>query len=100
MQSIHCLSDLKKKLNDFGVEVLESHGWYLITSQGKWTMCSDQVYLNDVIITDLKQMSALALKRTKVKTKIPDAAPPENITKENKQKSLTSKPKKRKLTKT
>lgn len=97
MQSIHCLSDLKKKLSDAGVEVLESHGWYLTTPQGRWTMCSDEVYLNDVIIKDLKQMSALALKRTKSKTKSPDIAAPETIIKESKQKDLTSKSKKRKL---
>jgi hypothetical protein len=60
MQGVHSLQDLKRKLIDFGTEVLENQGWYLITPHGVWGMSLGSIYLNNHKIDNLDQARELA----------------------------------------
>lgn len=65
MQGINCLHDLKKKLTDAGFEILGSHGWYLDTAHGRWTMVHGIVYVNNTVTKSISE--AKILKKSKKK---------------------------------
>lgn len=66
MLGINCLQDLKKKLAEAGFEILGSHGWYLDTAHGCWTMAQGVVYLNNTPIKSISE--AKILKKIKIKS--------------------------------
>lgn len=63
MQGIGSLQDLKKKLLEAGFEV-QSHGWYLNTVHGCWTMVHGVVFIND---NPIKTISDAKVIKKKVK---------------------------------
>lgn len=65
MQGINCLQDLKKKLVEASFEILGSHGWYLDTAHGRWTMSQGVVYVNNTPIKSISE--AKILKKSKKK---------------------------------
>ena len=53
MQGVNCLQDLKKKLAEAGFEILGSHGWYLDTAHGRWTMSLGKIYVDGELVYNI-----------------------------------------------
>jgi hypothetical protein len=76
VQGVNCLQDLKKKLVESGFEVIGSHGWYLDTAHGRWTMSMGVVYINNLPIKSIseariiKKPKPLPKSSTKPKSKL------------------------------
>ena len=66
MLGINCLQDLTKKLSELGFDIYGSHGWYLDTAHGRWTMMQGVVYANG---TPVKNIKDVELKKMPVKQK-------------------------------
>lgn len=74
MKGVDTLQDLKKKLLDFGTEVLDSQGWFLVTPHGVWGMSFGVVYLNNFPIVTLDQAEELAQYRPEPQPEITETA--------------------------
>lgn len=60
MKGVDALQDLKKKLLEFGTEIQDNQGWFLVTSHGIWNMSFGEIYLNNFPINTLDQAAELA----------------------------------------
>jgi len=106
MLGVHCLQDLKKKLRELGIEVKESHGWYLITPQGSWGMSLGELYLNDFPIQSLANLEEFVAKNPPKKQQVIEPKAAKSASADSKKaagplrskKKLTAKSKKRKVT--
>ena len=68
MQGVNCLQDLKKKLVETGFEVIGSHGWYLDTAHGRWTMALGVVYIDGLPCKNIAEVSVKKKASKKKKT--------------------------------
>lgn len=69
MQGIHSLYDLKVKLIQKGIAIIESEGWRVTTAHGSWTMSFGTIYLNGIPIKKLDDIPVLKKKIKKIQLK-------------------------------